>query len=73
MLKLLAYFFYFFLPISRESIVLGSNFRSGDFDGFTCFEVPDSENRIFSVCVLVSVIRITQKQIAAETNLPVNV
>ena len=32
--------YYFLLPISRESIVLGSNFRSGDFDGFTCFEVP---------------------------------
>ena len=31
--------FYFPLPISRESIVLGSNFRSGDIDGFTCFEV----------------------------------
>ena len=33
-------YFYFLLPISRESIVFGSNFRSGDFDGFTCFEVP---------------------------------
>ena len=32
--------FYFLLPISRESIVLVSNFRSGDIDGFTCFEVP---------------------------------
>ena len=32
--------FYFLLPISRESIVLGSNFRNGDFDGFTRFEVP---------------------------------
>ena len=32
--------FYFLLPISRESIVLGSNFQSGDFDGFTCFDVP---------------------------------
>ena len=31
--------FYFLLPISRESIVLGSNFRSGNFDGFTRFEV----------------------------------
>ena len=27
-------------PISRESIVFGSNFRNGDFDGFTRFEVP---------------------------------
>ena len=32
--------FYFLLPISRESIFWGSNFRSGDFDGFTRFEVP---------------------------------
>ena len=32
--------FYFLLPISIESIVFGSNFRSGDFDGFTLFEVP---------------------------------
>ena len=32
--------FYFLLPVSRESIVFGSNFRSGDFDGFTRFEVP---------------------------------
>ena len=31
--------FYFLLPISRESIVFGSNFRNGDFDGFTRFEV----------------------------------
>ena len=30
--------FYFLLPISRESIVFGSNFRNGDFDGFTRFE-----------------------------------
>ena len=31
---------YFLLPISRESIVFGSNFRNGDFDGFTRFEIP---------------------------------
>ena len=31
--------FYFLLPISRESIVLGTNFRNGYFDGFTRFEV----------------------------------
>ena len=30
---------YFLLPISRESIVFGSNFRSGDFDGFTSFDI----------------------------------
>ena len=32
--------FYFLLPIRRESIVFDSNFRSGDFDGLTRFEVP---------------------------------
>ena len=32
--------FYFLLPIIRESIVSGSNFRNVDFNGFTCFEVP---------------------------------
>ena len=32
--------FYFLLPISRESIVFGSDFRNRDFDGFTRFEVP---------------------------------
>ena len=32
--------FYFLLPISRISIIFGSNFRSGDFYGLTCFEVP---------------------------------
>ena len=34
------YIFYFLLPISRESIAFGSNFRNGNFDGFTRFEVP---------------------------------
>ena len=29
--------FFFLLPISRESVVLGSNFRSGDLDGFHTF------------------------------------
>ena len=32
--------FYFLLHISTERIVLGSNFRNGDFDGFTRFEAP---------------------------------
>ena len=32
-------YFYFLLPIHRESIVFGSNFRSRDFDGFTSFKV----------------------------------
>ena len=31
--------YYFLLPISIESIVLGSNIRNGDLDGFTRFEV----------------------------------
>ena len=31
--------FYFLLPLSRESAITGSNFRNGDFDGFTRFEV----------------------------------
>ena len=33
------HFYYFLLPISRESIVFGWNFRSWDFDGFTRFEI----------------------------------
>ena len=33
-------YYYFLIPTSRESIVFVSNFLSGDFDGFTCFEVP---------------------------------
>ena len=37
--KMLKIPFYFLLPISRESIAFGSNFRNGDFDGFTRFEV----------------------------------
>ena len=32
--------FYFLLPISREFIVFWSNFRNGDFDRFTRYEVP---------------------------------
>ena len=32
--------FYFLLPISRESIVFESNFRTGDFDAFTGYDVP---------------------------------
>ena len=34
------YIFHILLPISKESIVFESNFRNGDFDGFTRFEVP---------------------------------
>ena len=61
--------FHFLLPIRRESIVFGSNFRNGDFDGFTCFEVPwiQKSFSVFGLCVCVSVISITQKQITAET------
>ena len=33
------WYFYFLSPLSRESIVFGSNFRNGDFDDFTRFEV----------------------------------
>ena len=44
--------FYFLLPINRESIVFGSNFRNGDFDGFTVFKTHESENHIFSDCFI---------------------
>ena len=64
--------YYFLLPICRESSVFGSNFRNGDFDGFTCLEVPRIRKTHFQqmVCVYVcvSVISITQKQITAETS-----
>ena len=33
--------YYFLLPMhGRVGVVFGSNFRNGDFDGFTRFEVP---------------------------------
>ena len=32
--------FYLLTPISKESIVLGSNYLSEYFDGFKRFEVP---------------------------------
>ena len=33
--------FTFYYPLNgRESIVFGPNFRNGDLDGFTRFEVP---------------------------------
>ena len=36
MLRIPQFVFYFRLPMyGKESIVLGSNFRNGDFDGFT--------------------------------------
>ena len=31
--------FYFHLPISKESIVFGEEFRNGDFDGFARFDL----------------------------------
>ena len=35
--------FYFLLPIhGRESVVFGTNFRKGDFEGFTRFEAPST-------------------------------
>ena len=39
--------FYFLLPVSRESIVLRSNFRNGDFDAFTRFEAPKMRKTLF--------------------------
>ena len=33
------FFFNFLLPMSKESIVLVSNFQNGDFNGFSRFEV----------------------------------
>ena len=33
--KISEFFYYFLLPVTRESIVFGSNFRNGDFDGFS--------------------------------------
>ena len=39
-LQVVIFLYYFLLPISRESIVFGSNFRNGDFDGSTRFEGP---------------------------------
>ena len=68
------FFFYFLLPISRESIVFGSNFKNGDFDGFTRYEDSLIQKSHFQhlvwvyVCVCVSVISITQKQITAESS-----
>ena len=63
-------YFYFLLPISRESIVFGSSFRNGHLDELTRFEVPwirkSHFQRLVCVCVCVSVISISQKQIAAE-------
>ena len=33
-------YYYFLLPIRRESTVFRSNFRSGDINGFTRSEIP---------------------------------
>ena len=52
----------------RESIVMKSNFRNEDLDGFKCFEVSKSENNIlsdWSACVFV--ISKISKQIIFET------
>ena len=38
-ISLYLYNYYFLLPTSRERIFFRSNYRSGDFDGFTRFEV----------------------------------
>ena len=45
--NILGFFFYFLLPIRRESIVFRSNFRDGDFDGFTRLGSPESEKSHF--------------------------
>ena len=44
--------FYFLLPISRESIIFGSNFRDSDFDGFARFWGALSQKIIFLVFCL---------------------
>ena len=54
------FYFYFLLPISRENIVWGSNFRNGYLMGLHVLRYRESENHIFSVwsvcmCVCVSV------------------
>ena len=38
--NLLTITYYFLLLIIRENIVFRSNFQSGDFDGFSRFQVP---------------------------------
>ena len=55
----------------RESIVFGSNFRNGDFDGLHVMKSSESQNHIFGawsvcMCIFVSVFSITHKQIIAE-------
>ena len=56
--------FYFLLRIRRESIVLGSTFRTRDFNVFIRFEVPWIRKSLFffkfSLSVCVSVISIAQ-------------
>ena len=51
------YFYYFHLPVSKESIVFGPNFRNLDFDGFTRFKDPPNQKitfLAFCLCVCVS-------------------
>ena len=76
--------FYFLLPIRKESIVLGSNFRSRDLP---VLRTPEFENHIFSVwsmcmcvcvsvrmCVSLCVSVIKKKKITAESlNLVLNI
>ena len=70
---LFSFLFYFLLPINRESIVLGQIFEQEILMDLHVLRYLESENHIFSVCsvcmcVRVSLISITQKQIAAETS-----
>ena len=69
-LKYTFYHYYFLLPISRESIVLGSKWTFWWIDTIWGLLDPKITFLAFSlcVCVCVSVISITQKQITAETS-----
>ena len=63
--------FYVLLPVyGRDSTVLGSNFRNGDFDRFKYFEVSRIRKITFFCCWSLSlcVTSITPKQIISETN-----
>ena len=72
-LKLFIFYFLLFM-YGKEILVLEPNFGIGDLDGFTCFEVPETENHILSSCsvymcvcacfsVRVSLINMTPKEI----------
>ena len=61
-----------FSMFGRESIVLGSIFRNGDFDEFTHLRSPESESHIFRgwpecVCACLSINSMNPEQILAQT------